>query len=277
MGPWKIFHSLVLPAALAALTASGCDGNNTAMGDDAGGGGGHDGNISKDGNSEVGDASACSARGDAGATSPCLAPQQAPEYYVEQSNKYFDTLDADAGPESVPVYSELVARWEWPPWLKLTAYGRETIISTDERLKKNSPSMIPVRECRAFSVQPFGRCHVMFKYEGGPCPIYEEFTFNDQGEMTFIEAWSDLPGLLPTPHAADRWAEGPDAHRLSTKIPGLGNTTGRIDLDSDWMKEAENRDKEVADFAKRARDQWTWWAQELQAAGSDMWKRGCGW
>ena len=219
----------------------------------------------------------CSAFGEAGATSACLTPKQTPEYYIEQSQKYFDTLDVDADPESVPYYSELVARWEWPPWLKLTAYDRETMISTDNFLRKYDPSTVPIRECRAFSVQPFGRCHVAFVYSGGQCPIYEEFTFNDQGEMTFIEAWSDLQGLLPMSDAGDRWAEGADVHRLSTKVPGLGNENGRIDPDASWMKKAAARDPEIADFAKRARDQWNYWLKELEAAGDDLYKRGCGW
>jgi hypothetical protein len=114
-------------------------------------------------------------------------------------------------------------------------------------------------------------------YEGGSCPIYEEFTFNNQGEMTFIEAWSDLPGLLPTADLTDRWAEGADVHRLSTRIPGLGNATGSIDLNSDAMTLAAGQDAEVADFVTRARNFWETWYVELEAAGDDLFKRGCGW
>ena len=219
----------------------------------------------------------CRNAGTGGATSPCLSPTRNPEYYVQQGNKYFDTLDTSADPESVPDYSPLVARWEWPPWLLLTGFGEETLISTDEFLKEFDPSTVPDRECKFFPVQPFCRCYVTFVYEGGPCPIYEEFTFNDQGEMTFIEAWSDLPGMRPMPDSSDRWAEGPDIHRLSTKVPGLGNQQGLIDLDSQWMKAAEASDPEIADFAMRARDQWLYWSQELKAAGDDFFAVGCGW
>jgi hypothetical protein len=217
----------------------------------------------------------CLNRGTAGATSACLAPTLSPEYYIEQSLKYFDTLDIEADPESVPNYSDLVARWEWPPWLLLTAYTKQTMMSTAVLLRQFDPSTVPVRDCRAFEVQPFGRCYISFEYEGGLCPIYEEFTFNDQGEMTFIEAWSDLPGMRPMSDS-DRWAEGAFISRLSTRIPGLGNETGTIDLDSEWMKQAGQQDPDVAEFVRRAGDQWKYWWDELQAA-ENLYAIGCGW
>jgi len=211
------------------------------------------------------------------APSTALWPHQAPDWYVAQGLKYFDTLDATADPESIPAYTELVARWEWPPWLKLTAYGRDQIIDMDHLLVQLTPSTVPVRDCRAFPVQPFARCRVSFDYGGKPCPIYEEFTFNDQGEMTFIEAWSDLPGLLPTADPADAWAEGPGVERLSTRLPGLGNATGRIDLDAPWMAQAAAADPLIADFVARAKDFWPTWNAEMKAAGADLMVRGCGW
>jgi hypothetical protein len=200
-----------------------------------------------------------------------------PEYYVEQSLRYFDTLDVDADPASVPYYSELVARWEWPPWLKLTGYTRDTMNATAAFLRKMDPSTVPDRDCRAFPVQPFGRCRVTFAYGGRPCPIYEEFTFNDGGEMTFIEAWSDLPGMLPMTDEKDTWAEGPGVHRLSTRVPGLGNEEGRIDPAGRWMMDAARGDPEIADFARRTRDQWQYWMDEFMAAGDTLYQRGCGW
>ncbi len=48
----------------------------------------------------------------------------------------------------------------------------------------------------------------------------------------------------------DYWAEKNNVDRLSTKIPGLGNKTGSIDLNACRMKEAA---KDVADFYYRAR------------------------
>ena len=208
------------------------------------------------------------------ATSVCSTPTHDPGYYVEQSHKYFDTLDSTIPPEVRPEYAELVVRWEWPPWLKLTGFGRDNMIFTDLFLKL-IPTRIPVRDCRFFPVQPFGRCTVVFDYSGDPCPIYEEFTFNDAGEMTFIEAWTDAPGFLPMADPADRWGEGPGVNRLSSRIPGLGSADGRIDLEGAAMREAASRDAGVGDFVTRAKDPVVWWVIALIEAGPDLFERGC--
>lgn len=213
----------------------------------------------------------------ADAPSTCLEPTQDDAYYADQGDKYFDTLDGSADPASVPTYSERVARWEWAPWLKLTGYGRDMIVRADQLVLVVTPdTTVPERDCRAFGVQPFGRCKVVMQIEGKPCPIYEEFTFNDQGEVTFVEAWSDLPGLRPMDDA-DPWAEAADVARLSTRIPGLGNDSGLIDPAGAAMDRAAGLDPEVADFQARALDFWTWWALALEEAGPDMYARGCGW
>ncbi len=195
-----------------------------------------------------------------GALATCLEPTQSVEI------------------EDWPPYSELVARWEWPPWLKLTAYTRENIEATDTLLTMY-PSVVPERDCRAFDTQPFGRCYVVFYYdahEGRGCPIYEEFTFNDAGEITWIEAWSDVEGLRPTSDE-DRWGEQSDIGRLSNRIPGLGNAGGRIDLDSEWMQAAAAEDADVADFVERANDWYETWLEEYTNAPDDYWDIGCGW
>ena len=145
------------------------------------------------------------------ATADCLSPTMSPEYYVEQAHLYFNTMDTAADRDVGPDYSELVARWEWPPWLRLTGFGRESMIAADILLRLYE-STIPIRDCRAFDVHPFGRCRVTFYYaehDGQPCPIYEEFTFNDAGEITFIEAWSDLPGAAELAE----FVEKPDLER----------------------------------------------------------------
>lgn len=216
---------------------------------------------------------------DEGALASCLSPTQSAEYYVTQSDAYFDTMDSRVDLQQWPPYSELVARWEWPPWLKLTAFTREHIESSDTMLRQLLPSIVEDRVCEAFDTQPFGRCYVVFYYEehdGLGCPIYEEFTFNDQGEITFIEAWSDLPEYLPM-DANDTWAEADDVPRLSTRVPGLGNETGLIDLDGEAMTAAAETDVDVADFVVRANDWAVTWQEELEAAGDDLWDRGCGW
>ena len=110
----------------------------------------------------------CLNQGTEGATATCLSPTMSPEYYVAQAEKYFDTLDTDADPESVPNYSENVARWEWPPWVLLTGLGRDDMISTAKALKTLDPSTVPIRDCRAFDSQPFARCTVSFEYDEEP-------------------------------------------------------------------------------------------------------------
>lgn len=211
------------------------------------------------------------------ALATAAVPQQPPEHYVEQAQRYFDTLDTSAAGSAIPNYAPLVARWELPPWLWLTGFGRDNMILTTDLALSLDPSTVPTRDCRAFSVQPFARCYVVFEYAEGPCPIYEEFVFNDAGQMTFIEAWSDQPGLLPMPDEADRWAEGSDVRRLSTRIPGLGSPTGLIDLDSEAMQRAASEDPEIADFVRRAEDFWPAWLQAADEAGPDYFARGCGW
>lgn len=214
-----------------------------------------------------------------GALATCTAPNQPPETYVAAAEAYFDTMDSRVEDPPWPPYSELVARWEWPPWLKLTAYTRDNIEATDTALRA-FPSTVTERDCRAFDTAPFARCRVVFRYEAHddlPCPIYEEFIFNERGEVTWIEAWSDQPGLLPMDGEADPWAEGKEVSRLGTRIPGLGTPDGRIDLDGEAMTGAAAGDADVADFVRRAEDWQATWLAELEAAGDDLWERGCGW
>lgn len=219
---------------------------------------------------------ACRDPGTEAATARCLEPNLPAEYYVAEALAYFDTLDIDADRASVPDYSDLVARWEWPPWLLLTGYERDNMIQTAETLRQFDPSTVPIRDCRFFEEQPFARCFITFVYEEKPCPIYEEFVFDSEGRTTFIEAWSDLPGLLPQSDA-DRWADAEDYPRLSTRIPGLGSATGRIDLTSEAMLAAAEADEEIADFVRRASDFWGTWFAELEAAPEDFFAVGCGW
>ncbi|HJL46832.1 MAG TPA: hypothetical protein RMG45_13375 [Polyangiaceae bacterium LLY-WYZ-15_(1-7)] len=220
---------------------------------------------------------ACRDEGTEGATAACLEPTLPPEHYVEQALLYFDTLDVDAPIENVPDYHPLVARWEWPPWLLLTGFGAEDMIDTGLSLRELDPSTVPERDCRFFETQPFARCYVVFEYEEGPCPIYEEFTFDAEGRVNFIEAWSDLPGLLPQDRAADPWGEAPGFPRLANRIPGLGNASGSVELEGEAMRRAGRRDPEVADFAERAMDWERAWARELIAADPDFFEQGCGW
>ncbi len=211
------------------------------------------------------------------ATSTALRPTRPPEHYVAQANLYFDTLDTRMDPSRVPTYSALVARWEWPPWYFLTGWERDGMVAQTRLALFAEPSTVPTRDCRAFLVQPFARCRVSFQYSRGACPIYEEFTFNDQGEVTFIEAWSDLPGMRPTEDPADPWALAPGIRRLSTRVPGLGSPTVRIDPTAPWSVEAGARDPQLADFFRRTQSFTTSWLQAFRDAGRDAFARGCGW
>ncbi|GDX78711.1 hypothetical protein LBMAG42_05220 [Deltaproteobacteria bacterium] len=53
--------------------------------------------------------------------------------------------------------------------------------------------------------------------------------------MLLAGAWSDLPELLTWDASADPWAEGEAVVRLSTRIPGLGTPSGRIDPTGEAM------------------------------------------
>lgn len=192
-----------------------------------------------------------------GALASSVSPDRGEDWYVEQSLAYFDTMDAKVPEFEFPDYGETVARWEWPPWLKLTAYTRDGIEASDTLLRL-FPSTVPERECRFFDMNPFGRCRVVFYYDaypGQPCPIYEEFTFDQAGHMTWIETWSDLDGMRPMAEG-DAWAESQDVYRLATVIPGLGTPSGQLDIAGAPMKEASSKDPNIADFAARAED-WT--------------------
>lgn len=211
--------------------------------------------------------------GTAAAKAGCLSPQQSPEYYIEQSIKYFLTMESTVDVRVQPNYSLLVARWEWQPWLMLTGFGNANLILTDVLLKLH-PTRYSAMDCQAFPVQPYGRCHVVFDYSGEPCPIYEEFTFNDQGEITFIEAWSDYPTLIPMQNAADYWAEGDDVRRLATRIPGLGTETGLIHVNSPEMAQAAMEDADVADFTRRAQKPYSEYFKQLATHAVEV-ANGC--
>jgi hypothetical protein len=214
------------------------------------------------------------------ATADCLSPTMPPDYYVEQAQKYFNTMDTAEDRDDAPNYAEWVVRWEWPPWLLLTAFGAAHIENTDLLLRAY-PSTIPERECLFFEEQPFARCRVVFYYEdpaheGRGCPIYEEFAFNDAGEMTVIEAWSDVEGLVPLAEG-DLWAEADDFERISTRIPGLGTASGQLDINSETYATAAEHDPLLGDLKNRANNWTETWMEAYEAAGDTLWSDGCGW
>ena len=95
----------------------------------------------------------CTADNGAAALSTCLSPAQSDAYYAAQGTRYFDTLESDYDGESGPSYADGVARWEWPPWLLLTGYGREDMEFADAIIRL-IPTSVPTRDCRFFPTQP---------------------------------------------------------------------------------------------------------------------------
>ena len=164
------------------------------------------------------------------------------------------------GRDIIPRYSPSVVLYEFPPWHLTTAFGK-SIMKVVNIGTRFTPTRYKSIQCKSFDQQPFGRCHVVFLFgseqgffeglfarllgvEGGiqECPIYEEFTFNGSGEITFIEAWTDYDGYLPMEYeegqAKDYWATGERLLRLSTSIPGLGSRDGEISLGSEAIQVA---------------------------------------
>lgn len=78
------------------------------------------------------------------------------------------------------------------------------------------PTKVEERAHRVFGEHPFGRSCVSFRYafKKRPVRIYEEFTFNTDGEIVFIEAWSDSYELK-----SDAWGESNERVRMSHAWP----------------------------------------------------------
>ena len=218
----------------------------------------------------------CLYAGTENATAGCLEPTFPPEYYVAEALAYFDTLDTSADRDSIPNYHPEVARWEWPPWLLLTGFGADEMNLTADTLRVIDPSTVPERDCRFFQTQPFARCYVVFEYRHGPCPIYEEFSFDADGRMTFIEAWSVFPWALPLKDG-DTWAEATDFFRLATVVPGLGSSTGYTDFEGSVFQAIAATDPLMADYGMRASNWRLHWRRYLDRIAPDFFDLGCGW
>lgn len=207
-----------------------------------------------------------------GAPSTCIKANKPAEYYIKQSELYFRTMESNVAPWVQPNYAAKVLRWEWPPWLWLTGYSRWNLIWTDTLLKL-FPTAYSKLDCRFFETQPFGRCHVVFDYSGHLCPIYEEFTFNQDGEITFIEAWTDYPVYLPMKEN-DHWAETEDVKRLSTKVPGLGKAHNNIGITLEELEGYESSDDDIKNLNKRLKSPYLSYFQALKSDETDI-KNGC--
>lgn len=141
-------------------------------------------------------------------------------------------------------------------------------------IRKSGTCLCTNREHRFFHENPFVRSRVTFYYGetaeddiktgANAIHIYEEFTFNSFGQITFIEAWWDNPDNknLPKTLGMDwcSWPQLPlrdpdgwpplNINRLSTKIPGLGCGRYRM-LTSKSLKIAAEKDPFVKEFRER--------------------------
>lgn len=158
-----------------------------------------------------------------------------PQYYLEQAYAYFDTIDFFVFKGGAPHYAKDVIRWEWHPWLLLTGYGARSMQL--DVLQKLYPTRITNRNCTVSEVAPQVRCSVSFAYLGhtNTTDIYEEFTFNELGEITFIEAWSETPEVRAQRDAGT-------LKRMSV-----------ISLD------AQSQDPDVLDLRNRMKHPLYWW------------------
>ena len=134
-------------------------------------------------------------------------------YYLDQCDRYFNSLDTFANHAKKPNYAADVIRWEWPPWLKLTGHGARSM--RIDALVRLYPTKVINRHYELTQDKPQARCNVSFKYFGRVklVDIYEEFTFNQAGEITFIEAWSNSNHVTTT----GRLSTNPDISDLDKR------------------------------------------------------------
>jgi len=129
------------------------------------------------------------------------------DYYKHQANLYFDFLDTSK-PFISPNYADKCVRYEWPPWSRITGIGALKMNVLDKIYRTIYPCVIKNRTFQTYDINPFVRSKVTFHEMNAPYKtydIYEEFSFNEKGEIIFIEAWSPK--------------QNGEYNRLSTKIP----------------------------------------------------------
>jgi len=105
------------------------------------------------------------------------------------------------------------------------------------------------------------------------CTIYEEFSVNNVVEITFIEAWSDYPSLLPM-NEEDTWAEGGNIKRLANKVPGLGYAEGAIDIHSEQLIKASEQDEDIKNLTTRLKAPYSAYIKALREHEGEIMK-GC--
>jgi len=165
--------------------------------------------------------------------------------------------------KDIPHYSHDVLRYEWPPWAKLTGYRQLPTLTVDYVIRLADHCIVVNRKHKIYETNPFVRSIVTFYYGDNVTKyhdaitnnnnannnnsanaaingiegfvIYEEFTFNWDGEINFIEAWSkntilnelDSEGFPIPITNINTWPSqikhiSGSGIRLSDIIPGLG-------------------------------------------------------
>lgn len=183
--------------------------------------------------------------------SPAMpAPKTAltPEYFQNEAYAYFDSIDFFVFGRPAPHYASSVVRWEWHPWLQLTGYGRWSL--KFDVLQKLYPTRIRNRNCSVHANAPQVRCHVTFGYIGQSktAAIYEEFTFNEVGEISFIEAWSDTSDITAQ-------AEAGTLKRMSV-----------------LAQQSDSQDPDVLDMRTRMQHPLYYWFIEAARFSMDLFK-----
>ena len=205
-----------------------------------------------------------------------LSPNQPADFYIARADAYFNLISGkDHQGKNLPSnflkpeYSKFMVRWEWEPWLLLTGKNSgwsEEWELIDSAIALTLPNSISDRKYRFSTLNPFVRAVVDIKFGGSNqvLRIYEEFTFNTVGEITFMEAWSyDDPALCMDAFHSNvtfknniHWPERSSIYRLSTLIPGLGAqgdcAQPYIELnDSVGMKKAYQKEKAFNNYLNR--------------------------
>lgn len=182
------------------------------------------------------------------------------EYYIEQAHLYFDLIAGTKDRSLTQLfYSNWLIRYEWEPWLMLTAQnnGVDTAKLIDSLEPEAIPCEVPMeqRYVRFYTTNPFVRMMIRIYWPDRTSDIvtwiYEEFSFDRNNDICFIEAWSypestlsrgggkgyvienQNDPLLPSDKAIPSdltdeesnfcWPDQDRIYRMATHVPGLGD------------------------------------------------------
>lgn len=199
-----------------------------------------------------------SACGTTHALSTCVQPTKGEEYYVGQALNYFAQLDPTQEKRDKALLSKGFLRFEWAPWTLFNGYADKLthmVDAVDGKIGSFFPTSPEHRICTFHETNPFVRCSlIMWSHYDDPrtekapvsdalkgkagCGIYQEFTFDQEGRISFTEVNS---------------VTLPKQTRLSTRVPGLGRT-GEAAVHTDVLHDYSGNDPHLdflTDFFKR--------------------------